>query len=94
MAEHTLREQLDALSQYQQLRQQTITAAARKDRELETSLAQLDAAIDDTRPRPRPSARRHAATAPGRAARAAAPSAAGRAVWCHHILRVEEPSIA
>ena len=50
VAEHILREKFDALSQYQQQRQQTIAAAGPEHHELVTSLAQLDDALDLTRP--------------------------------------------
>ena len=88
-AERTLRERLNALAQYDQQRHQTITAAAPERQDLETSLAQLDAAIDHNR-----SARVRALVddAPQHLVeRLGMPpsSPAGRAVWCHHALRVE-----
>ena len=88
-AERTLRERLDALAQYQQQRQQTITAAAPERQELETSLAQLDGCPRPHPLRPRPSARRR--PPPHLVERLGSPpsSPAGRAVWCHHALAVE-----
>ena len=88
-AEHTLREQLDAVSQYQQQRQQTIAAAGPEHHELVTSLAQLDGALDLTRPD-----RIHTLVdePPSHLVeRLGSPPAspAGQAVWCHHALAVE-----
>jgi hypothetical protein len=88
-AEHTLREQLDAVSQYQQQRQQTIAAAGPQQHELVTSLAQLDGALDRTL-----SDRIHTLVdeSPSHLVeRLGSPPAspAGQAVWCHHALAVE-----
>jgi hypothetical protein len=88
-AEQNLREQLDAVSQYQQQRQQAVAAAGPKQHELVTSLAQLDGALDLTR-----ADRIHALVAepPSHLVeRLGSPPAspAGQAVWCHHALAVE-----
>ncbi len=88
-AEHTLREQLDALSQYQQQRQQTIAAAGPERHELVSSLAQLDGALDLTRPdrihtlveEPPPHLVERLGSPPA--------SPAGQAVWCHYALAFE-----
>ena len=88
-AEHILREKFDALSQYQQQSQQTIAAAGPEHHELVTSLAQLDGALDLTRPD-----RIHTLVdePPSHLVeRLGSPPAspAGQAVWCHHALAVE-----
>ena len=49
-AEHNLRERLDAITHYQDHRRQAITDSAPARRALETFLAQLDGALDHTRP--------------------------------------------
>ena len=88
-AEHTVRERLDALSQYQQQRQQALAAAGPEHHELVTSLAQLDGSLDLTRPD-----RIHALVdePPSHLVeRLGSPpaSSAGQAVWCQHALAVE-----
>jgi hypothetical protein len=88
-AEHALREKLDALSRYQQQRQQTIAAAGPEHHELVTSLAQLDGALDLTRldrihtlvDEPPSHLVERLGSPPA--------SPAGQAVWCHHALAVE-----
>jgi hypothetical protein len=88
-AEHTLREQLDVLSQYQQQRQQAIRSVAPEHHDLETNLAQLDAAIDHTRP---DRVRALVDNPPQHLVERLGPppsSPAGRAVWCHHTLLFE-----
>jgi hypothetical protein len=89
VTERDLREQLARISSYQQERQQAIKASAPKRKELETTLAQLDGALDHTRPQ-----RVHALSldpSPDLVDRLGEPpaSAAGRAVWCHHALPIE-----
>jgi hypothetical protein len=89
VAERNLREQLARISSHQQERQQAIKDSAPKRKELETSLAQFDGALDHTRPRrvralcldPSPDLLDHIGEPPA--------SAAGRAVWCHHALPIE-----
>jgi hypothetical protein len=87
--ESNLREQLARISSHQQERHQTIKDRAPKRKELETTLAQFDAALDHTRPQ-----RVHSLSldpSPDLVKRLGEPpaSAAGRAVWCHHALPVE-----
>jgi hypothetical protein len=89
VTERNLREQLARISSYQQERQQAIKDSAPKRKELETTLAQLDGALDHTR-----SQRVHtlsSAPTPDLVERLGEPpaSAAGRAVWCHHALPIE-----
>jgi hypothetical protein len=88
-AEHSLREKLDTLSQYQQRRQQTIAAAGPEHHELVTRLAQIGGALDLTRPD-----RIHTLVdePPSHLVeRLGSPPAspAGLAVWCHHAFAVE-----
>jgi conjugative relaxase-like TrwC/TraI family protein len=88
-AERNLREQLARLAGHQQERHQAIRESAPKRRVLETTLAQVDAALDHTRPQ-----RVHALSldpSPDLVKRLGEPpaSAAGRAVWCHHALPIE-----
>jgi conjugative relaxase-like TrwC/TraI family protein len=87
--ERNLREQLARISSHQQKRQQAIKDSAPNRKEFETTLAQLEAALDHTRPQ-----RVHALSSdpsPDLVRRLGEPpaSAAGRAVWCHHALPVE-----
>jgi hypothetical protein len=88
-AERNLRERLAALAQHQQQRQQHIADVAAPRQELDTSLGQVDAALDRTRPD------RVAALADDPpdhlVQRIGAPpgTPAGRAVWCHHALDIE-----
>jgi hypothetical protein len=89
VTERNLREQLARISSHQQERQQAIKGTASERKELETTLAQLDAALDQTRPQ-----RVHALSldpSPDLVKRLGEPpaSAAGRAVWCHHALPIE-----
>lgn len=88
-AERYLRDGLAAIARYQEERQEAVVIVAPRRRELGTALAQLDAALDCTRPdrvlaladEPPP----HLVDRLGEPPR----SAAGRAVWCHHALGVE-----
>ena len=88
-AERDLRDRLACISTYQQERRQAITDSASRRRELETATAQLDAALDYTRPQrvealicdPSPDIIKRLGEPPA--------SAAGRAVWCHHALPIE-----
>jgi conjugative relaxase-like TrwC/TraI family protein len=89
VTERNLREQLALIASHQQERQQAIKDAAPKRKELETTLSQLDGALDHTRPQ-----RVHALCldpSPDLVERLSEPpaSAAGRAVWCHHALPIE-----
>ena len=88
-AERDLRDRLACISTYQQERRQAITDSAPRRREFETATAQLDAALDYTRPQrvqalicdPSPDLAKRLGEPPA--------SAAGRAVWCHHALPIE-----
>ncbi|MHB1536710.1 MAG: hypothetical protein ACYC1D_19300 [Acidimicrobiales bacterium] len=88
-AERGLRDRLACISTYQQERRQAITDSAPRRREFETATAQLDAALDYTRPQrvralvsdPSPDVVTRLGEPPA--------SAAGRTVWCHHALPVE-----
>jgi hypothetical protein len=88
-AEQDLRERLNAISHYQDQRRQAITDRAPARRTLETSLTQIDGALDHSRPD------RVYALAAERESDLAerlgpAPSSpAARAVWCHHALAIE-----
>jgi hypothetical protein len=87
--ERNLREQLSRISSHQQERHQAIKESVPKRKELETTLAQFDAALDHTRPQ-----RVHGLSSdpsPDLVKRLGEPpaSAAGRAVWCHHALPIE-----
>ncbi len=88
-AERDLRERLAALAQHQQQRQGHIADVAAQRQELDTTLGQLDAALDHTRPDRVPALAddppdhlvERLGTPPG--------TPAGRAVWCHHALDIE-----
>jgi conjugative relaxase-like TrwC/TraI family protein len=87
--ERDLRDRLGALAEHQQRRQHVITQTAPRRKELDTRLAQIDAALDRSRPdrvaalaeHPPP----HLVTLIG----SVPDSSAGRAVWCHHAQRIE-----
>ena len=89
-AERDLRNYLDQISTHQQERRHAITDRAPLRRELASSLAQFDASLDYTRPQrvralvsdPSPDLVKRLGEPPA--------SAAGRAVWCHHALPLEE----
>ena len=88
-AERDLRDHLARISTHQQERREAITDSAPRRQELATGLAQLDAALDYTRPQ-----RVQALVSDPSSdlvTRLGEPpaSAAGRAVWCHHALPVE-----
>jgi conjugative relaxase-like TrwC/TraI family protein len=88
-AEQDLRERLDAISHYQDHRRQAITDSAPPRHGLETSLTQLDGALDHTRP---DRVRALAAEPESELAKRVGPapsSPAARAVWCHHALAIE-----
>ncbi len=88
-AEGDLRERLAALAEHQQQRQDHTAAVAAERQELGTTLAQVDAALDRTRPDrvaaladdPPDHLRRRIGPPPG--------TPAGRAVWCHYALDIE-----
>jgi hypothetical protein len=89
VAEHALRELLAGLARHQEGRQKVIAATAAERRELVTMLGQLDAALGQTRAArvralfddpPSYLTDRLGPTPP---------SPAGRAVWCHHAVRIE-----
>jgi predicted nucleic acid-binding Zn-ribbon protein len=88
-AERHLRERLAALAEHQQQRQDHLADVAVPRQAIGTNLAQVDAALDRTRPD------RVAALAEGPpdhlVRRIGAPpgTPAGRAVWCHHALDIE-----
>jgi conjugative relaxase-like TrwC/TraI family protein len=88
-AEHELRRHLADLGEHQQRREHHIADVAGERKESNTSLAQIDAALDRTRPD------RVAALADNPPeyllARIGPPpqTAAGQAVWCHHALDIE-----
>lgn len=88
-AERDLRDKLAGIASYQKERQQVIKDRTPERKELETTLTPFDAALDHTRPQ-----RVHAQLSdpsPDLVERLGEPpaSAAGRAVWCHHALRIE-----
>jgi hypothetical protein len=88
-AEQNLRERLDAITHYQDQRRQAITNHAPARGALETSLTQLDGALDHTRPdRVRALADQPESDLVERLGPAPS-SRAGRAVWCHHALAIE-----
>jgi AAA domain len=88
-AERDLRDRLGALVEHQQDRQHVIAETAPKRKALDTRLAQIDAALDRSRPdrvaalaeHPPP----HLVTLIG----SAPDSPAGRAVWCHYAQPIE-----
>jgi hypothetical protein len=88
-AERDLRDHIAGIADYQQQRRQAINDSTPRRREFETATAQLDAALDYTRPQrvqalmsdPSPDLIKHLGEPPA--------SAAGRAVWCHHALPIE-----
>ena len=88
-AESDLRDRVAAIASHQQQRQRVITDSAPRGQEFAATLAQLDAALDHTRPQrvralaDQPPA--HQVQRLGEPPR----SAAGRAVWCHHALPIE-----
>jgi conjugative relaxase-like TrwC/TraI family protein len=88
-AERDLRDRLAAIARHQQARREAIAGSAPERKELETELAQLDAALDATRPD------RALALAdeqpPHLVERLGQPpgSPAGRGVWCHYALGIE-----
>ena len=88
-AERDLRDRLASLSHYQENRRQAIAASAPRRKKLETTLAQVDTALELTRPE---RACALAEDPPPYLVRLLGPtpsSAAGQAVWCHHALRIE-----
>ena len=88
-AERDLRERLAALAEHQQQRQDRIAAAAAERQQLDVILAQVDAALDHTRP---DRVRALADDPPGHLVDRIGPppgTPAGRAVWCHHALDIE-----
>jgi hypothetical protein len=88
-AERDLRERLGTLAEHQERRQRHIADISPQRKDLDTKLAQIDAALDRTRPD------RVAALAenpPEHLVRRIGPAPstpAGRAVWCHHALDIE-----
>jgi hypothetical protein len=89
VAERHLGEHLARILSHQQERQHAITDSAPKRQELETVIAQFDAALDRTRPQrayallsdPSPELIKRLGQPPA--------SVAGQAVWCHHALPIE-----
>ncbi|MDA8044806.1 MAG: AAA family ATPase [Actinomycetota bacterium] len=88
-AEGQHRERLAALAEHQQHRRQHIADVTPQRRQLDSTLAQIDAALDHSRP----DRVADLADSPPQhlVARIGPPpqSAAGRAVWCHHALDIE-----
>ncbi len=89
IAERDLHDELAAVAGHQRQRKQVITDSAPRRNELASTIAQLDAALDHTRPE-----RVHALAGEPPAdqvERLGEPprSAAGRAVWCHHAQPIE-----
>lgn len=88
-AERDVRDRLAAITHYQEARHEVIAGKAPERKELESALAQLDAALDCTRPGrvlalvDEPPA--HLVERLGQPPR----SPAGRAVWCHYALGIE-----
>ena len=88
-SENGLRDRLAALSEHQRGRSAAIATTARERQRLDAELAQIDAALDFTRPG------RVTALAddpPDHLTRRFGPAPttpAGRAVWCHHALDIE-----
>jgi hypothetical protein len=88
-AERDLRDRHAAIARHQQARREAISGTAPKRKELETGLAQLDAALDGTRhdralalaDEPPSHLVERLGRPPG--------SPVGRAVWCHHALGIE-----
>jgi hypothetical protein len=88
-AEGDLRDRLAAIADYEQQRNQAVNDSTPRRREFGMVIAQLDAALDHTRPQrvralvsdPSPDLVKRLGEPPA--------SAAGRAVWCHHALPVE-----
>jgi hypothetical protein len=88
-AESDLRGRVAAIARYQQARREAISGTAPERKELETALAQLDAALDATRPdralaladEPPSHLVERLGRPPG--------SPAGRGVWCHYALGIE-----
>ena len=88
-AERELRECLAGIAEHQQRRQQHIADISVQRKELDTTVAQVDAALDRTRP-DRVAALvqdppQHLVSRIG----PAPDTPAGRAVWCHHALDIE-----
>jgi hypothetical protein len=88
-AERDLRDHLADIADYEQQRKQAVNDSTPRRREFQTATAQLDAALDRTRPQrvhalmcdASPDLIKHLGEPPA--------SAAGRAVWCHHALPIE-----
>jgi hypothetical protein len=89
VAERHLGEYLARILSHQQERQHAITDSAPKRQELETAMAQFDAALDRTRPQRVQALLSH--TSPELIECLSEPpaSVAGQAVWCHHALPIE-----
>ena len=87
--ERDLRERLTALAKHEQRRQEVVAELAPRRREIDTTLAQIDAALAHTRPdRVAPLADdppEYLLTRIG----PVPDTPAGRAVWCHHALDIE-----
>jgi hypothetical protein len=88
-AERDLRDRLAAIARHQEARREAISGSAPERKELETALAQLDAALDATRPdralaladEPPSHLVERLGRPPG--------SPAARGVWCHYALGIE-----
>ncbi len=88
-AERDLRDHLASLSQHQENRRQAIADTAPQRKDLESTLAQVVTALEQTGPE---RARALAEDPPPYLVRLLGPapsSPAGHAVWCHHALRIE-----
>ena len=88
-AEAALRDRLASVSQHQEQRHRTVVDSVPQRKELETLLAQVDAALDHTRPE---RVRALAQDPPSYLVSRLGPppsSPGGQAVWCHHALGIE-----
>jgi hypothetical protein len=88
-AEAAVRDRLGGLSRHQEQRDRAVVDSAQQRKDLETTLGQVDAALDHTRIE---RVRALAGDPPSYLVSQLGPppgSRAGRAVWCHHALRIE-----
>ena len=88
-AEAALRDRLHNLAEHKQQRRQVVADTAPWRNDLQVALAQVDGALDDTRPR---RVQRHVEDPPAYLSdRLGAPPStpAGQAVWCHHAQPIE-----
>jgi conjugative relaxase-like TrwC/TraI family protein len=87
--ESGLREDLKAIAAYQQQRSQVINETRPRRQELVTSLAQLDGALDHTRPERVWALADQLPLHLTERLGPPPPSIAGRAVWCHYAMSIE-----